>query len=313
MSRIDAKALAQVALPRALAQPLLYEIPEELRGVLRPGHRVRVPLRGKRAHGIVAGITDEASAPAGKPGMRLRSIEALDPEEVLLSPALLKLVTWVARYYAAPIGIAAETAVPRMVARPPRMRKRSAGAEGGAEDSGGKERAAQKLIELLGPVPSDTYVLDVGTGQGFLALRLAERGFRVLGIDSGCFDYSKDSIQKAREQARGQGGDVEFRQADIRRLDEPDESFDCIVSSQAVHCMEDQVECLKAVHRFLKPGGRLLCIDFLVGLQGFLQHGFHCFLALSREEWVELLVEHGFSDIRMYEMGDHLLIECTKS
>lgn len=180
------------------------------------------------------------------------------------------------------------------------------------EESDGKERAAQKLMELLGPASSDTYVLDVGTGQGFLALRLAQRGFRVLGIDSGSFDYSKDSIQKAREQGRGEGGDVEFRQADIRRLDQADESFDRIVSSQAVHCMDDQLECIQAVHRLLKPGGRFLCIDFLVGVQGFLQHGFHCFLALSREEWVELLVEQGFADIRMYEMGDYLLVECRK-
>ncbi len=185
--------------------------------------------------------------------------------------------------------------------------------EGKEQDSNGKERAADRLVELLGPASADSYVLDVGTGQGFLALRLAARGFRVMGIDSACFDYSKDSIEKAREQARQQGGDVEFRQADIRRLDEPDERFDCIVSSQAVHCMDDQPQCLQAVHRLLKPGGKFFCIDFLVGLQGFLQHGFHSFLALSREEWVELLVEHRFADIKMHEIADYLLIECQKA
>jgi len=181
------------------------------------------------------------------------------------------------------------------------------------QESGGKEKAAEKLIELLGSASRETYVLDVGTGQGFLALKLAERGFRVLGIDSGSFDYSQYSIQEAQQQVASQGGNVEFRQADIRELGEPDNSFDYVVSSQAVHCIENQQECLQVIHRLLKPGGRFLCIDFLVGLQGFLKHGFHCFLAISREEWVELLVEVGFSNIRMYEMGDYLLVESSST
>lgn len=179
-------------------------------------------------------------------------------------------------------------------------------------ESGGKERAAEKVLSLLEGVPSNSYMLDVGTGEGFLAFKLAERGFRVLGIDSGSFDYSKDSIQQAQQQARSQGGNVEFRQADIRRLAEPDDTFDYIVSSQAMHCMEDQLECLKAVHSLLKAAGKFLCIDFLVSLKGFFAHGWHCFLAISQEESVELLLECGFGNIRMYEIGDYLLVEAQK-
>jgi len=181
------------------------------------------------------------------------------------------------------------------------------------QESEGREKGAEKLIELLGVASPDIRVLDVGTGGGFLALKLAERGFRVLGIDSGSFDYSKDSIREAQQQAASQGGDVEFRQADIRELAEPDSSFDYVVSSQAIHCMAAPRECLQAIYRLLKPGGRFLCTDFLVGLRGFLAHGFHCFLAMSREEWVELLVEVGFGNIGMYEIDDYLLIESEKT
>ncbi len=187
-----------------------------------------------------------------------------------------------------------------------------AACEDDEEDTNGKQQAAEKLMELLGPGTPDTDVLDVGTGQGFLALKLAERGFSVTGIDSGCFEYSEDSIDRAREQAVEQEGDIAFRQADVRDLDERDESFDYIVSSQAVHCMADQAGCVEAVHRLLKPGGRFLCIDYLVGVLGFQRHGFHCFLALSREEWVELLLDRGFTNIRMYEIEDFLVIESKK-
>ncbi len=182
----------------------------------------------------------------------------------------------------------------------------------GEEGTNGKERAAEKLIELLGPGSADTHVLDVGTGQGFLALKLAERGFRVTGIDSACFEYSKHSLDKAREQAGEQAGHVEFRQADVREFAESEGGLDYVVSSQAVHCMADQSGCVKAIHRLLKPGGRFVCIDYLVGPLGFLRHGFHCFLAMSREEWVEVLLEHGFTDVRMYELEDFLVVECQK-
>lgn len=180
------------------------------------------------------------------------------------------------------------------------------------EDSNAKERAAAKLMELLGPGSPDVQVLDVGTGQGYLALKLAERGFRVLGIDSGCFDYSADSIEKAREEAADRGGQAQFRQADVRELDLPDSSFDYVVSSQAVHCMEDQRGCVAAAHCLLRPGGKFVCMDYLVGVRGFHRHGFHCFLALSREEWVDLLLEQGFINIRMYETDDFLVVEAQK-
>ncbi len=179
-------------------------------------------------------------------------------------------------------------------------------------ESGGKERAAEKVLSLLEGAPSHTYVLDVGTGEGFLAFKLAQQGFRILGIDSGSFDYSKDSIRTAQQQARSEGGNVDFRRADIRELAEPDNTFDYIVSSQAMHCMQNQLECLQAVYRLLKPTGSFLCIDFLVGVKGFIAHGWHGFLAISREEWGELLLEYGFSNIRMYEIGEYLLVEARK-
>ncbi len=181
------------------------------------------------------------------------------------------------------------------------------------EETDGKERAAEKLVELLETAPANACVLDVGTGAGFLALKLAERGFRVVGIDSGSFDYSKDSLGEAREEATRRGGDVEFRQIDIATLAESHERFDYVVSSQAVHCMDDQPACLEAIHTLLKPGGRFLCVDFLVGSEGFIRHGFHCFLAFSREEWVERLIECGFVNIRMHEMCDYVLVECEKA
>jgi len=112
--------IAEVALPVALARPLYYSVPEHLAGRLRPGHRVRLPLRGRGTAGFVLSLRRPENLPPELATVSLKPIQGLDPEEVLVSPALLKLAAWMARYYVAPIGMVLETLVPRSVARPPR-------------------------------------------------------------------------------------------------------------------------------------------------------------------------------------------------
>jgi len=192
-----------------------------------------------------------------------------------------------------------------------RARRGMERASGALSDS--KERAASKLLARLKEAPRDSYVLDVGTGDGFLARRLAKRGFRVLGIDSGAFEYSKDSIDKARQGAGSDNGRLEFRKADVSQLRRPPGGFDFVVSSQAVHSMRNQHKCLRSIHELLKPGGRFLSLDFLVGLEGFLAHGFHCFLAVSREEWDQLLPTIGFDDIYAQKVRDYLIVDARRT
>ncbi|MFH1143274.1 MAG: primosomal protein N' [Candidatus Eisenbacteria bacterium] len=136
MSR--APLIAQVAMPLALSRPLSYLVPPELQGRLVPGHRVRVPLRGRRAFGIVVALSCEPL-----PGVKLRAIEALDPDDVLLSPVLLELTQWVARYYAAPLGMVLEAAVPRAVARPPAKAGEN---DGAAPGHSGREGSASPFV-----------------------------------------------------------------------------------------------------------------------------------------------------------------------
>jgi ubiquinone/menaquinone biosynthesis C-methylase UbiE len=177
----------------------------------------------------------------------------------------------------------------------------------------GKQRAARKVVKLMGEPEPGQAALDVGTGEGFLAFKVADRGYRVLGIDTGGFDYSRDSIRSAIEEAKSRGGEVEFREISAAELAETDAGFAYAVTSQAMHCMEDQRQCLDAIHRLLEPGGEFLCMDFLVGVEGFLHHGWHSFLAISREEWEELLPEFGFTPPTCRKAGDYLVVRARRA
>jgi len=179
------------------------------------------------------------------------------------------------------------------------------------QTSSSKEEAARKLISLLDSSPPKKYVLDVGTGEGYLVFKLAEAGFKVLGIDSSDFDYSKESIREAIGKIE-EKSDIEFRVADVKKLTGFRDTFDYVVSSQAVHCMKDQEGCMGAITRLLKKGGKFVCSDFSVGLLGFLHHSFHCFLALSKEEWLRMLPRCGYLNVTIHEVNDFCVVEAQR-
>ena len=99
--------LAAVALPVAVPRAYVYAVPETLRARVVPGARVVVPLGGRTLIGIVTAI----DVPAPAKG-RLREIGAAPDAEPALSPALLALGRWMARYYAAPPGIVLRAMLP---------------------------------------------------------------------------------------------------------------------------------------------------------------------------------------------------------
>jgi ubiquinone/menaquinone biosynthesis C-methylase UbiE len=97
-------------------------------------------------------------------------------------------------------------------------------------------------------------VLDIGSGNGKLAIAMAKRGNKVIGLD-----VSKVAVQIAQELQKKVGPDlpVEFKQGDARVLPFEDNKFDFITSQDLVeHISEnDFIQHLKEVYRVLKPGG----------------------------------------------------------
>ena len=123
----------------------------------------------------------------------------------------------------------------------------------------------------------------------------------------------EDAIQKAKEKIdRSKGYDIEFMVADVRELKSFQNRFDYVVSNQAVHCMKDQEGCIEAIYSLLKQGGKFVCSDISVGLLGFLHHGFHSFLAISKEEWLRILPKYGYINVRVHDIKDFCVAEGQK-
>ena len=96
-------------------------------------------------------------------------------------------------------------------------------------------------------------VLDIGCGTGSLALRLAESGAQVHGLD-----ISSEMIRIANGKAEAQGVDnVAFHTGPF---DETfgafeAESLDGICAYSLLHLVEDRTAALRQIFRLLKPGG----------------------------------------------------------
>lgn len=115
------------------------------------------------------------------------------------------------------------------------------------------ERLERRLIlDLLGDV-CERNVLDVGCGDGDLAVELSKRGAHVVGIDA-----SEPMIAAARGRATEERIDVDFRVATARRLPFPDESFDVVVAVTVLCFIGDAAAVFREMARVLRPGGRLV-------------------------------------------------------
>jgi SAM-dependent methyltransferase len=113
--------------------------------------------------------------------------------------------------------------------------------------------------DLLALRPGDL-VLDLGCGFGRHAFEAARRGGRVVA-----FDYADAELKEVRNtfEAMAAAGDVTpgalvgTVQGDGTRIPFPDATFDCVIASEVLEHIADDVACLAELTRVLKPGGVL--------------------------------------------------------
>jgi SAM-dependent methyltransferase len=111
--------------------------------------------------------------------------------------------------------------------------------------------SAEALVEAA-DLQAGWKVLDVATGSGNAAIAAARCGCEVTGID-----YVPALLARARERAKAEGLEVDFREADAEALPFADAAFDAAVSVFGVMFAPDQERAAREMLRVVRRGGRV--------------------------------------------------------
>jgi len=116
-------------------------------------------------------------------------------------------------------------------------------------------------IELSG-VRSGQSVLDIAGGTGDLTAKFSSLVGREGQVILSDINASMLNNGRSRLIDKGILGNVEYVQADAQYLPFPDNSFDCITIAFGLRNVTDKDLALRSMYRVLKPGGRLLVLEF---------------------------------------------------
>ena len=116
-------------------------------------------------------------------------------------------------------------------------------------------------IELSAVRPGQT-VLDIAGGTGDLSARFS----KLVGAEGKVIlaDINASMLQVGRDKLLDAGafGNLHMVQCDAQYLPFPDNSVDCITIAFGLRNVTDKALALRSMERILKPGGRLLILEF---------------------------------------------------
>ena len=153
-----------------------------------------------------------------------------------------------------------------------------------------KLKDRENLLNLIHWSGSE-FVLDVGCGRGLMLVGAAKylTSGKAIGIDLWSQqDQANNSSAAAVSNAAIEGVTerVEIKTADMRQLPFPENYFDVVLSSWAVHNLEvetDRKKALDEMIRVLKPNGIVILVD--------IEH---------QDEYAKYFELHGMTNIRFY-------------
>lgn len=101
-------------------------------------------------------------------------------------------------------------------------------------------------------------ILEVGVGTG------KNLSYYPPGVAITAIDFSEKMLARARKKAAKQTVKVNLLQADVQKLEFPDDSLDTVVGTFVFCSVPDPVKGLMEVERVCRPGGQVLLLEHVL-------------------------------------------------
>lgn len=171
----------------------------------------------------------------------------------------------------------------------------------------GREKAMRAQTLKHAALKPGERVLDIGCGTGTLAIAAAQAHPEcdVTGVDP-----AAAMIERARKKTRAAGVKARFEVGVVEKIDAENDSFDVVLCTLVLHHLPEgmQASALGEIRRVLKPGGRLVLVDF--GGSGLFVHdliarfmGREATASHSVKRVERLLADAGFADSKLHPMS----------
>lgn len=123
----------------------------------------------------------------------------------------------------------------------------------------GQDRRWKRRLVDRADLGVGSRVLDAAAGTGDLAFECAKRGARAVGLD-----ITPRMIELARQKAPAAASErgTRFLVGDMMALPFRDASFDVVTTGYGLRNVPELPVALREISRVLRPGGRLLSLDF---------------------------------------------------
>ncbi len=133
--------------------------------------------------------------------------------------------------------------------------------------------AEQQLEQALCEVVGDDFngdLLDIGTGTGRILELFAERVRRGVGVDTsnGMLAVARSNLECENRQH------IHVRKGDMYQLPVDDDTFDLAILHMVLHYSDNPAEVIREAARVLRPGGRLIVVDFATHTEEYLRSNY---------------------------------------
>ena len=159
-------------------------------------------------------------------------------------------------------------------------------------------------------IESGCELLEVGCGDGSTAVYLAENcGCKVVGVD---LESSMLSVARQRAASEGSLRGLVFCSSDAGNLPFCAQRFDFIWCESTFSTLADKPRAIHEFRRILRPGGRLILLDFVLGrrVDPKLQKSMSFLPCLGRtktmQDYVELFEGFGFEITLSMDCSDEV-------
>ncbi|SER27702.1 Methyltransferase domain-containing protein [Gracilibacillus ureilyticus] len=168
---------------------------------------------------------------------------------------------------------------------------------------GGRAATAKWMDQLS--FSSMNSILEIGCGVGETLLSLQQRtNTEIIGLDN-----SKQMVNHAKKNTASHSS-ISVFEANAEDLPFDDEKFTLIICESALS-FTNTVKSLKEISRVLTQNGKLVLLEMLAAPdldqldKEIIQDFYHIPNLFSRFEWLKLLLDSGFNEVRLAKISKH--------